>query len=128
MEIDEKIYEKLYDKSYVYFEWDESLRGKFGYLADTLDELKEMVYNPFFEKYEFFPTMESSMISSIHGDHYNFAYYDPNYRVKIAFLEGRLIQKRTICSDEWENVTETDFDKINWKTYMIVYRIAFEKE
>lgn len=97
---------ELFNKKFVYFMWDDNLKGKKGYILDDIKSIKEIVNsnqgnidvidysgddtNPFKE--------EGLNIK------YKFAYYDPNYDIKIAYNEGKVIQFKDTHSDyEWKD-------------------------
>lgn len=88
----------LYDSKYVYFEWDDKLAGKEGFIANTISSLKEKVndgsesclqplcYSNNPTGYHF-----SSANPSVRGA-YVFAYYDPYYEFRKAYVEGKQLQ------------------------------------
>jgi len=96
---------ELYDKKYVYFEWDDELEGKKGFVAtdilhikkqvsectDTMTELHHSSNNikPFATKY--------------YDSNYTFAYYDPNYEVKKAYNESEKLQWKYRDKEDWND-------------------------
>jgi hypothetical protein len=88
----------LYNKKYVYLEWDDILEGKKCILADDIDTLKNYVNydcelqdvqkeikHEYYGKY--FTTKENDFDVV-----YRFAYYDPNLEVKRALINGKSVQ------------------------------------
>lgn len=98
---------ELFDKKFVYLEWDDVLQGKKVFVGDTLPELRRYVEgkNTTFKcgvekdnsnsDYPFF--------SSDRYIYYAFAYYDPNYECKVAYAQGKAIQCRAHDYDYWED-------------------------
>ena len=93
---------KLYDKKYVYFDWDDKLEGKKCFIADYIDNLKWNVNNKsnFIqvtknEDDDSYPFKEKDTDSE-----WCFAYYDPYYELKLAFKENKILQ--------WKNCYEDD--------------------
>lgn len=93
---------ELFDSKYVHCTWDESLKGKKVFYSDFIQCIKEEVnghkidargiceaYNPDNIDNPF-------IIHSIKGNVHTWAYvyYDPNYEVKKAYVEGKKIQFR----------------------------------
>lgn len=124
----------LYNKKYVYFEWDDELEGKKGFVADNVFSLKNCVNNGNY--YEVlcksqdlttaYPFSQSDIDST-----YVFAYYDPDYEVKKAFFDGKTIQARfKDTTSEWFDINKDtlsdgysleDFDLRmieEWKVYV----------
>ena len=116
---------ELYDKKYVYFEWDDILEGKKCFLANNPTDLKMNVncgctdcYGEVEQKSDKnFPfRLKNSKSWNNEGC---FIYYDPNYEVKKAWIEGKQIQVKYYLYSEWEDVcekfsSEKDFKKLNW--------------
>lgn len=105
---------ELYNKEFVYFDWDDKLKGKKGFFADNIEDLKRDVkdnntqwYGEIFknsrsddEDVEYpFETIDNS------GWHRNFrfAYYDPYYEFRKAYIEGKQLQFKNHEGD-WENI------------------------
>ena len=98
---------ELYCKEFVFFEWDDSLKGKKGFFADTINELKAKVKNGF----ELLECHFSNNPTGFHfansssNEVYQFFYYDPDYEVKKAFMDGKTIQY--LYNDEWIDVAHS---------------------
>ena len=112
---------ELYDKKYVYFEWEDKLEGKKVILAHTIKNIKEFVANG--DKGRFFIAQKGNDLPFTNGMcECEFAYYDPNYEVKKAYNEGKKLQykyKGTKWND-WVLETETEpsnksFEECEWR-------------
>lgn len=86
--------DKLFDKKFVYFMWDDRLDGKDCFVSDDINELQQAV-----EAGIDADTVHRELtLRSIRypfttsNDSYRFAYYDPNYSAKRAYNEGKQIQ------------------------------------
>lgn len=94
---------ELFDKKFIYLEWDDKLEGKEAFLADSLPELRRRVEqdDPNFRY----------IVKKREGDYpfggsvcYAMAYYDPNYICKWAYYtQGKVIQFRGDEHDEWKD-------------------------
>ncbi len=88
---------ELFDPKYVLFMWDESLKGKSGFVANDIETLKKLVEEGRPNKqFEIRPSQNPKVpffMSGI-GRSYLFAYIDPNYECKIAYNEGKQIQAK----------------------------------
>ena len=99
---------ELYNSKYVYFEWDKELDGKKGFVAQNIASLRSQVYdNP-----KTMVTLSSSDDDVCPFTYYNdgeitcdyqFAYYDPYYEFRKAYLEGKQLQFKTDNGD-WQDV------------------------
>lgn len=99
---------ELYDKKFVYFEWDKELDGKKGFVAPNIALLKSRVIN----NPEAMVTLSSSDENDCPFNYYNdgeitcdyaFAYYDPYYEFRKAYLEGKQLQFKS-NNGEWKDV------------------------
>jgi hypothetical protein len=91
---------ELFDKKFVYLEWDDVLQGKKVVIGDTLGELKNKLHSELFDSvmenkgdYPFTPS-ENDL-------NFAMAYYDPNYECKRAYVQGKVIQYRNKGDDKW---------------------------
>lgn len=110
---------ELFDKKYVYFMWDDGLKEKEAFVANYIEDLINAVN-----------TQDSRFNIRIHESHdddykgrypfcdttqedFTFAYYDPNYELKIAHHNGNAIEfydeelKKWVEEKEpkwWDNV------------------------
>ena len=98
---------ELFDKKFLYLEWDDKLEGKEVFIGDTLPQLRVSV-NEHCDSPQgvsrnvcddtYYPFMSSS------GMQYSMAYYDPNYECKRAYAEGKTIQCKLKDSPfRWED-------------------------
>lgn len=89
---------ELFDKKYVYFMWDDELEENEVFVAHNIKELINAVntqdlnfktrisesYDDYYKgKYPFCNTK---------NENFGFAYYDPNYELKIAYNNGKTIE------------------------------------
>ena len=94
----------LFDEKLVRFMWTDKLKGKKVFVADNINSLIERV-----EKGA--PTCEvhwsKDMAMPFEREdfvRYHFAYYDPNYRIKKAFNEGKKVQLQ-ISESCWKDIS-----------------------
>ena len=97
---------KLFNKRFVYFMWDDELKGKTGFVSNDIKCLHDYVNNQFsaIESIEQ-SSDESQPFKTTDGIRFRFFYYDPNYDVKKAFNEGKKIQYRVKEFVDWEDYT-----------------------
>jgi hypothetical protein len=107
---------ELFDKKFVYFEWDNILEGKEVFLANALAVLKRAVMLDE-DRLSVEENDGDYPFTSPAGVHYSMAYYDPNYSCKRAYMEGKVIQCKSslipddkwddcVCSPEWADHCE----------------------
>ncbi len=102
---------ELYDKKYVYFEWDDKLEGKEVILAHTIKDIKEFVGSG--NKGRFFIAQKGNDLPFTNGlCECEFAYYDPNYEIKKAYNEGKKLQWKYRAEEDWN-----DWDKNSCPTF-----------
>lgn len=87
---------KLFDKKYVYFMWDDELKEKKGFVANHIDTLVSFV-NSNSDMCTILKTVDESypFLSDREPTGYGFAqfaYYDPNYELKVAHHNGVAIE------------------------------------
>ena len=113
---------EMYDKKYVYYDYAdvELLKDKWGFGANFCSDLKwivrDDVHTNFFCKCSF----SGDTSKPFHlptGENVQFFYYDPNYIVKRAWMNGEEIQMKV--DDEWEDFNfkynkDKDYYKIEW--------------
>jgi hypothetical protein len=100
----------VFDKKYVYFMWDNELEGKKGFVANHIDTLVSFV-NSNSDMCTILQTVDKSypFLSDREPTGYGFtqfAYYDPNYELKIAYNNGETIESYDEESKKWLEVTE----------------------
>lgn len=98
----------LYNKKCVYFEWDGTLDDEEVIIADDISSLRELVEA---KDIDTLRKVEYSGAASYpfhaqgsNASGFRFAYYDPNYRCKIAFEQGKTIQYRELGKVKWEDI------------------------
>lgn len=95
---------ELYDSKFVYFEWDDVLEGKDVFLADYISVLKDMVNNnEGIGKVRNNDSEDFPFYGVDDGDRYTFAYYDPNYKIKKAYNEGKKLQWKRKDEEDWRD-------------------------
>lgn len=110
---------ELFDKKFVHFMWEDELKDKKGFFADSIEALKDRVNT----NYETCKVLNSANIHfPFHGFEadWKFFYYDPNYECKKAYAEGKTIQIKNYA-DSW-----LDCDDPEWIDD-ITYRIKLEE-
>lgn len=124
---------ELFDKKFVYLEWDPILEGKKVFVADCLADLRKRVIT---DDRRFFGCIVDSgfhyTFQAPDGLNYALCYYDPNYECKRAYMEGKEIQARGKGSSDESDWY--DVDRPNWldcQEYRVkpeeTYRVAFKK-
>lgn len=101
---------ELYNKEFVYFEWDDKLEGKEGFLSDSIGYLKEDVKEDvkdnrrtrFGEIHKH--NGNNYPFASEKGICYTFCYYDPYYEFRKAYIEGKQLQYKDRDSGDWIDV------------------------
>ncbi len=101
-----------FEDKFVHFRWDDSLKGKKCFVADSLGGLEESVEERGLEI--LFTEGNKEFPFETEHDFYRFVYYDPNYDLKMAYKEGKQIQ---ISGDgeiwvDWEDEREPDWDGV----------------
>ena len=95
---------KLYDKKYVYFEWNAELEGKKGFVADDICELTNCVLGGDFHHTKVRKSLNSAFpFKDTNNNDWLFFYYDPNYEVKKAYNEGKKLQWKYRHEEQWKD-------------------------
>ena len=102
---------ELYDKKYVYFDWDDKLEGKKGFFGDSINHLKlnvkdnrTMFYWEICHNVNTNTDYPFGFIDGYGSSHcFRFCYYDPYYEFRKAYLEGKQLQFKN-KNDDWEDV------------------------
>lgn len=110
---------ELFDKRYVYLEWSDELEGKDCILAKTYQNLKDFV-NSGDEDRIFKVNKGTEKPFTNHCVECDFCYYDPNLKVKKAWLEGKTIQRLVL--NKWKDYIDTPrtsvfFYNTEWDAY-----------
>lgn len=111
---------ELFDKKYVYFEWFDELEGKDCILAKTYQDLKDFVNSGDESRFCKVNKGKEKPFTNLWSE-CDFCYYDPNLKVKKAWIEGKTIQQECGLS-EWKDYTNLPrtssyFYNINWDAY-----------
>lgn len=124
----------LYDKRFVYFEWDDKLDGKEGFVADDICELTNCVLGGDFHytKVRKGPSTAYPFKDTTNNNDWVFFYYDPKYEVKRAYTEGEKIQYKFPEWKQWRNISDADREDIekkglSWFDDDVEYRINPEE-
>ena len=111
----------------MYFEWNDSLKGKKGFIAQDMHSLKKQVDESSDLIIELCPSHNdiTPFADENNGSQYRFAYYDPNYEVKSAWIKGKVIQYLDDIKHEWKDYNlkccggfeyfNTEWDKFQWR-------------
>ncbi len=115
---------KLFNKKYVYLEWDDKLEGKDCILAHSYKDLKDFV-NGGDEERIFKVDKGTEKPFTNHWRECDFCYFDPNIKVKKALLEGNVVQFYNRNFDRWEDLNlwesaedyldSEDWDGFEWR-------------
>ena len=106
---------ELFDSKYVHFMWDDSLEGKEGFVHESIMGLKSDINQT---RAVFTTTVRKSdddtFVSNNSNRKYPFFYYDPNYKCKRAYVEGKQLQL-SFNGTTWVDIEPDweigDFDK-----------------
>lgn len=83
----------IFNKDFVKYVWDESLIDKDCFVADDIDTLKSIVNSESPIAYEIEKNPGGiGFKGTVNERTWNFAYYDPNYELKVKFERGYTIQ------------------------------------
>ncbi len=89
-----------FEKQFIYFMWDDKLKGKECFVADNISNLKSAFERDYRET--IIGTHDEAFPFEIEEDaYYRFAYYDKNYDVKKAYEEGEVIQYKAKDTGRW---------------------------
>lgn len=95
---------KLFDEKYVHVLWNDDLVGSKGFVANNIQELIEKVEEKRPDKQFEIRKSENQnapfFMSGISCS-YPFAYIDPYYEIKVAYLEGKTIEWYNTFKDCW---------------------------
>lgn len=100
---------ELYNKEFVYFDWNDELKGKKGFFSNSISELKQLVED---NKTKWYGEICKDITVNTDfpfeftdSDNYShlvkFCYYDPFYEIKRAYNEGKQIQYKAVDTGEW---------------------------
>ena len=102
---------ELYNKEFVYFDWDDKLEGKKGFFGDSINHLKlnvkdnrTMFYGEICHNVNTGTNFPFGFIDDSGSSHcFRFCYYDPFYEFRKAYLEGKQLQFKS-RDGSWEDV------------------------
>lgn len=116
---------ELFDKRYVYLEWSDELEGKNCILAKSYKDLKDFVNSGDESRFCKANKGKEKPFTNLWSE-CDFCYYDPNLKVKKAWIEGKKVQYYS-SFNKWEdlNLVETcniedylnneDWDAYEWR-------------
>ena len=123
---------ELYNKEFVYFDWDDKLEGKRGFFGDSINHLKlnvkdnrTMFYGEICHNVNTNTDYPFGFIDGYGSSHcFRFCYYDPYYEFRKAYIEGKQLQYKDLGGD-WIDVTgapcfTTDTYRIKPEWYIIL--------
>ena len=133
---------ELFDRRFVHCMWTDELINKKGFFANSIKDLHSLVnklpeltrtcHDNDSEDYPFYYDEDNKDVSY---NVWKFFYYDPNYEVKKAYLEGKKIQhnfrlSRNWIKDNWLDVGDLGAKGLSWFDSDIngEYRIKPEPE
>ena len=102
---------ELFDKKFVYLEWDDVLKGKKVLAGDNLQLIRRDVNDGtakvrYVEPYSDSNSSELYPFADDSGTTWSLVYYDPNYECKVAYAQGKTIQCKLNGSPfRWEDCT-----------------------
>lgn len=94
---------ELYNKEFVYFDWDEKLDGKKVMVSDDIYKLKRYVNSEEINTYEVSKSSDDKYPFRVSGTAFRFCYYDPYYELRKAYLKGKQIQFKGNI-DNWVDI------------------------
>lgn len=97
---------ELYDKKYVYFEWDDKLEGKKCFVGADISYIKKQVNKSTDTITEIHHSFDNTKPFTTGYYNYSFAYYDPNYETKKAYNEGKKLQWKYRYEKQWKDWNE----------------------
>ena len=102
---------ELFNKKYVHFMWEDELEGKEGFFSDNSNDLKCYVNtgSTFFFSGVRRGTDENPFLTD-NGRFFKFFYYDPNYKVKQAYRQGKPIEVKSPTDGKWYVTVEPCWD------------------
>lgn len=120
---------ELFDKKFVYFMWDDELRGKECFYDDDIAELRQSVNaDTAGSRGCLVPSTNTSYpFRPLHAAAYGgwrFAYYDPNYAYKVAYSEGKKIQLRRKGEKDWYESTPAWDPRYEYRIKPVKYYVG----
>lgn len=104
---------KLFDEKFVHVLWNDDLTGSQGFVANNIQELIDKVEEKRPDKQFEIRKSENQnapfFMSGISCS-YPFAYIDPFYEIKVAYLDGKIIEWYNALKDCWCPMDSANFD------------------
>ena len=118
--------DRLFNDEFVHFRWDDSLEGKIGFMEDGIGLLESKVADGVMDTIHKADSI-GYPFKSDNDTSWRFAYYDPYYEFKKAWIEGKKVQHWTTIyvKNKWEDVPDEWYWDGNDGTQ---YRIKPEKD
>lgn len=94
---------ELFNKKFVHCVWDDCLIGKEVFVADFMGDLMGYVE----EGEKRYVVRESNSIDhpfQEHVEQLRYAYYDPLYDIKRAYMQGKVVQYYDWTDDTWKDI------------------------
>ena len=111
---------EIYNKKFVYFDWDDKLEGKKVMVSDDIYKLKRYVNGEEIDTYEISKSNDDKYPFRVSGTAFRFCYYDPYYEIKRAYDAGMTIQYK-YEGMTWNNWVRDDmppddyFEEWEWR-------------
>ena len=118
---------EIFDSKCVKIEWEDSFSCQHFYVANSVNELKDIVNNARIDKarliYNGSNENPDSPFKSSEGEYYKFLYYDKNYDVKVHYNLGYDIEWRRSSSELWTKWNPELDGEPCWNKQYYEYRI-----
>lgn len=133
---------KLFNPKYVHAMWSPEIEGKEVVVSDSIDVMKENLEKGIIPCATITRSIGGGIgLHTTEDSDWNYAYYDPNLKVKIAFYEGKRIgySMNNVCPDPPDEVLHKDtpwskerlfhiLDYMNPKSVVILDTEPYTKE
>ena len=97
-----------FEEKYVHCFWKDELKGKKGFVADTIQNLRMYVEDkaiPYIVSLKASDDENYQFTTFDNDEDYQFCYYDPHYELKVAYEEGKAIQYKNSLN-LWVDISE----------------------
>lgn len=115
--------EKLYDKKFVYFEWDKVLKSFKVCCANDIETLKANLGNSkYWHTVSKNETKKGGAFIDANGNTYNFVYFDPHFELRAAILNGEIVQEHlnNLSGGGWKDINYIEYDFDLERAYRII--------
>lgn len=109
---------QMFDKRFVHFMWDDALKGKEGFFADSIDDLIVHVNKNTYNKDELIGSDGYYHFVSRNDEIWTFFYHDPLYEYRWAHEHGKKVQVNLPLSGWSDMLKDWTWD------YSMEYRIV----